>query len=348
MEFIRRKNTRRLLGLAGLLLMFFLYQFHSELDYGWAQLKGQLKVISKTKSIEQLKAEGYFNDNQLLKLKFIEQIKLFAKDSLGMNPKSNYTTFYNDSNSVTLWMVSASEPFEFKAVEWSFPLAGSFDYIGFFDTQRAVNEVNKLKQRGYDVELSRVAAWSTLGILSDPVLGSMLQMDYGKLAELLFHELSHGVIYKRNNVDWNENFATLTGRAATLSFMLHYGKEYNYSIEEYKSFLARTDSLEQFNPEAMKQLQEFYQLFCGEISEEEKYKAKETEMNEIIARLIRSEWTSMDKRIKIAARIRASGNAYFLSANRYSKGDIDLEELKKEVPSQLYELLLKHITDSPN
>jgi predicted aminopeptidase len=57
-----------------------------------------------------------------------------------------------------------------------------------------------------------VPAHSTLGWFADPLLSSFITWPEPNLAELLFHELAHGVVWVPDDVAFNEAFATFVGR----------------------------------------------------------------------------------------------------------------------------------------
>jgi predicted aminopeptidase len=62
--------------------------------------------------------------------------------------------------------------------------------------------------RGYDVFVGGVEAYSTLGYFKDPVLNTFLHRSDHELAELIFHELTHAKVFISGDTDFNEAFAT--------------------------------------------------------------------------------------------------------------------------------------------
>jgi len=59
-----------------------------------------------------------------------------------------------------------------------------------------------------DVAVSGATAYSTLGWFDDPVYSSMLGRGDILLAEVMFHELAHQVLYVKKDSAFNEAFAT--------------------------------------------------------------------------------------------------------------------------------------------
>ena len=86
-------------------------------------------------------------------------------------------------------------------------------YRGYFSREGAEAEAARLRARGHDVYLGAAGAYSTLGWLPDPLLSTFPWDDTAALAELLFHELAHSVLYVPGEAAFNEAFATAVGRA---------------------------------------------------------------------------------------------------------------------------------------
>ncbi|MFC5411224.1 aminopeptidase [Larkinella bovis] len=188
--------------------------------YGWMQGKGQLRILWNTKPVEQVLADPSFPDSLKRKIELIQEIKRYSVDSLGINPSKNYTTFYDQHGQPILWVVVASEKYRLVAKEWKFPVIGTFAYKGFFEHDRAREELESLKQQGFDTRLNEVSAWSTLGFFRDPILSSMLKRSEGQLAELIIHELTHGTLFVKDNLEYNENLADFIGEYGALKFLI--------------------------------------------------------------------------------------------------------------------------------
>lgn len=191
------------------------------LIYGFLQAKGQLTIIYKTKPVEEILADETVADSVKNKLRFIQEIRKYAQDSLGINYSENYTTFYDQQNKPILWNVTACEKYELKPYFWRFPLLGRFSYKGFFDKERAEEEYKDLEKQDYDVNIYPVSGWSTLGFLKDPILSKWLQYSEGRLANLIIHELTHGTLYVKDNVDYNENLASFVGDEGAKRFLAY-------------------------------------------------------------------------------------------------------------------------------
>ncbi|WP_128544845.1 aminopeptidase [Larkinella soli] len=207
-----------LLGLLGVCIVLGVW-YHELVAYGWMQAKGQLRILWNTRPVEEVLADASFPDSLKRKIELIQEIKRYAIDSIGLNPSGSYTTFFDQHGKPILWVVVAAEKYRLAAKEWQFPVIGTFAYKGFFEYDRAGREIAELKQQGYDTRLNEVSAWSTLGFFRDPILSSMLSRPEGSLAELIIHELTHGTLFVKDNLEYNENLADFVGEYGALRFL---------------------------------------------------------------------------------------------------------------------------------
>ncbi|MBS0000308.1 MAG: aminopeptidase [Cyclobacteriaceae bacterium] len=259
---MKRKN--RVLVVLITLILFLLIYNRSLVYYGLVQARGQLTIIFNTEPVENILGDPAGPDSLKQKIRIIQEAKLFAIKELGLKGEKNYTTFYDQRGKELMWVVTACEPYQLKSYTWDFPVLGSFTYKGFFIPEMADKEAEGLRREGYDASIRNAGGWSTLGILKDPILSGMLDREEGQLAELIIHELTHGTIFIRDDVTFNENLATFIGtEGAELFLAVKYGehstelKEYILVVEDREKFSAYVltgasllDSLyKTFNPE---------------------------------------------------------------------------------------------------
>lgn len=196
------------------------------LSYGWMQASGQVKILMNVEDVSDVMNDPAFPDSLKARIRLIEEIKQFGVDSLGLTPSKNYTTFYNQHGKPLIWLITASEKYKVEPHKWRFPIIGSFPYKGFFDSTRAVTEERQLIQMGLDTDIGEVSAWSTLGYLKDPILSSMLKRKVGSLANLILHELTHGTLFVKNDLELNENLASFIGDQGAIRFLkFKYGRD---------------------------------------------------------------------------------------------------------------------------
>ena len=242
MNYILKKSSpkkafskRKTLGIVFLFfLLVFVWQYEL-IFYGLSQGIGQVKIIFNTKTIDEVYADPIFPDSLKTKIKLIQEIRQFAFDSLGINKNNNYTTIYDQKNKPILWVLTACEPYQLKAKEWTFPILGSFSYKGYFDFPKAKIEEQKLIKMGFDTAVDEVSGWSTLGWFKDPILSNMLKKSEGQLANLIIHELTHGTLYVKDNVEFNENLASFIGDKGAVKFLaFRFGNNSN-QLKEYEN-----------------------------------------------------------------------------------------------------------------
>ena len=142
-------------------------------------------------------------------LELATRIRDFASSDLGLPDNKSYRSYADVKRRFVVWNVFAAPEFSVDPKTWCFPVAGCVAYRGYFKEALARRFESSLKAEGYDVLVGGVAAYSTLGHFSDPVLNTMLDWDEPQLAGLLFHELGHQLIYVKNDTAFNEAFATV-------------------------------------------------------------------------------------------------------------------------------------------
>ncbi|GGD70069.1 hypothetical protein GCM10011514_37670 [Emticicia aquatilis] len=323
------------LGLLVALILFIAFNVDSSI-YAYRQAKGQLKIIFNTRPVSEVLADKSFPDSLKKRILLIEEIKRFAVDSLGLNPSDNYTTFYDQHQKPILWVITACEPFELKARKWDFPIVGTFSYKGHFEKAIADAELNELKKQGFDTQLNEVSAWSTLGYLKDPILSSMLEKSEGRLAALIIHELTHGTLFVKNNLEFNENLADFVGDYGAIRFLTSkYGKN-SKELERYQFSKKYNDAYSQHLLRGAKKLDSLYKNFDKKMTIQEKKRQKIAMISTIInksdtllagefqKRLIsRKKWTLNDNNLP--------NNAYFIGYLTYqSKQNQFKDEFVKE------------------
>ena len=70
-----------------------------------------------------------------------------------------------------------------------------------------------------------VAAYSTLGHFNDPVLSTMMGWNDVELAAIIFHELTHQLLYVPNDSSFNEALATTVEEEGVRRWLRAQGRE---------------------------------------------------------------------------------------------------------------------------
>lgn len=180
---------------------------------------GQVAVLSKRQPVAAVVAELEQAENidpqrlgVLAGLRASQKILSFAEVELGMNVGKRYRTYVELDDAHVVWNVFAAPEFDLEPRRWCYPVVGCAPYRGYFDEARAGQYANKLEGQGFDVYVGGVSAYSTLGWFEDPLLSSFIDWPEADLAELLIHELAHGQVWVKGDVEFNEAFATFVGR----------------------------------------------------------------------------------------------------------------------------------------
>lgn len=136
----------------------------------------------------------------------------FAEQSLGLPVAGRYAQYVDLERDAVVWNLFATPRYSLTPVQWCFPIAGCVSYRGYFSEAAAQRKAQQLAAEGFDVHVGPVAAYSTLGWFDDPLLSTFVGWQTPELAELLFHELAHGVAYVPSETAFNESLATFVGR----------------------------------------------------------------------------------------------------------------------------------------
>ena len=289
-------------------------------------LKGQLNILLQTQTIQELVNKENVPDSVKTKLLLVQQIREFAIDSLGLADTKSYNSVYDQRGEPSIWNVSACAPFEFKAHEWKFPLLGSVPYKGFFIKEYADEECFELSNKGLDVRVREAAAWSTLGIMNDPVLTNFLANDEGEIAELIIHEMTHATIWVNGGVEFNENLATFIGEHGAKAFLSHYFGENSRELDAYNN--TNEDYLRYANHilGGAYYLQKIYKSMKDK-PVTEKLKLKKEAIHEIIYAIDTLNFKHPYwKKVKPRLLQELPNNAYFMSFMRYREKQASFEE----------------------
>ncbi len=308
--------------------------------YGIEQGIGQLKLVNNSVPIEKIMEDSLYADSVKNRLRFVAEVKQYAIDSLGLKKSKNYTTFYDQHGEPIVWIVFAAPKYKMEAYNWKYPVVGKLPYKGYFKKEKAENEASKMREKGFDVRVSTVSAWSTLGYFRDPILSNVLFRSKGELAELIIHELTHATLYVKGEAQFNENLATFIGVNGAKKFLISkYGKN-SEEYFEYTGKLEDEEKLASYFLDATKKLDNLYNTFEG-ITDVQKDSLKNEKINEIIISL--QDISFFDKEIpsRFLAKKDLINNAFFAIYITYYMDLYQFEEqYKNEFNSNIKEYML--------
>ena len=169
---------------------------------------GELSLLSRRVPIQRVIANPATPGALRKQLEAVASIRTFAVTDLGLPDNGSYRSYADVHREYVVWTVVAAPEFSVEAREWCYPVVGCVAYRGYFVEHRARTFAERLKQRGFDVDVAGVAAYSTLGHFDDPVINTMLGWSDVELASIIFHELTHQLIYVPDDADFDEALAT--------------------------------------------------------------------------------------------------------------------------------------------
>lgn len=197
----------------------------AQLGYFVQAAHGQFSLLSEARPIDDWLANPGVEEKLKGKLTRVKEIRAFAARELSLPDNDSYTTYANLNRPFVLWNIVATPELSLKPLQWCFPVAGCVNYRGYYSKEDAQAYAAELRNENYDVEVSGVPAYSTLGWFKDPVLSTFIQYPDGELARLVFHELAHQVVYVPGDSRFNESFAVAVEEAGVERWMVLYGDD---------------------------------------------------------------------------------------------------------------------------
>ena len=207
----------------------------SSIQYYGQAISGQLEVLRARQPISDILDDPNTGKELAGQLKMAQLIRQYASDTLGMPDNESYKKYADLKRPYVVWNVVAAEEHSLSPLRHCFPFAGCVVYRGFFNESDAQDYANGLIQQGYEVYVYGVRAYSTLGWFDDPLLNTMLvHGDDLYLAALIFHELTHQVVYIKGASEFNESFATAVEMIALEQWLMDRGQESRIEIYQQR------------------------------------------------------------------------------------------------------------------
>lgn len=290
--------------------------------YGIQQGKGQLGIIYGAEPIDSYLQDSSYADSLKAKLLLVREIKKYAIDSLGINPSDNYENLFDQQGEPVMWVVTGCDSNALNPYYWKFPFLGRFSYKGHFKKSKAIKEYKELKEEGYDAEINVVNAWSTLGWFKDPVMSSMLYKSPGQLARVIIHELTHGTLYVKNDIQFNENLASFVGDRGAVKFLTWKYGENSKELLDYMGDLADMKKVRSHLLQGTQELTKFYEENNLTVSRE----MKREKIKSIITSLDTLTLYNKHKLDRIIASSDTLNNTFFTDFLTYRKEQNSIEK----------------------
>jgi predicted aminopeptidase len=173
---------------------------------------------------------------------------------IGLEVGGQYTSYVPWTGDRIITTLVVTEPGELDARPFVFPIVGSVPYKGFFDRSLAEDQAENFRDQGFDVCLTPITAYSTLGFFDDPVSAPMLRASQGRLVETLLHEFVHATFFVESEPGFNEGAALFIGQEASVLFFVEVPEKAHRRRQEVQD--ARL--LAQFLLEFQRQIQALY------------------------------------------------------------------------------------------
>jgi predicted aminopeptidase len=194
--------------------------------YGQA-VAGHLDLLQRAQPVADLIADPATPPALRERLALAQRMRDFAVTELALPDNRSYRSYSDLQRPAAVWNVVAAPELSLTLKTWCFPVAGCVGYRGYFDRQRAEASAARLRAAGYDVLVYPVPAYSTLGWLDwlggDPLLSTFIGWPEGELARLIFHELAHQLVYVRDDMTFNESYASAVDRLGVQRWLAAHG-----------------------------------------------------------------------------------------------------------------------------
>jgi predicted aminopeptidase len=187
--------------------------------------RGQLQILNARKPIARVIADPDTDAALKQRLEEVRLAREFASRELGLPNNKSYTSYADLKREFVTWTVVATPEFSVKPREWCFPIVGCVSYRGYFRKASAEKYAASLQLEGLDVMVGGVPAYSTLGKFNDPILNTMMGYGDDELASIIFHELSHQVVYVAGDTSFNESFAVAVEQEGLARWLKFRGRE---------------------------------------------------------------------------------------------------------------------------
>jgi predicted aminopeptidase len=243
------------LGLCSCSSVYFLYQAG----------KGQLRLLNRGRPLEEVIGDKKAPGDLVELLKAVPEIKAFG-ELAGLKPTPNYREYVELGGDAVVYVVTVSESLALRPRIFKFPLVGSFNYLGWFSKQDAMEFASGFEKEGYDTDVRGASAYSTLGWFRDPLLSSMIPKEgerisataYPELVNVFLHESVHATLYIKNQSYFNESLASFLSDVLTERYFAAKGGEAAAGYSRYLEQRKRSEGVRMRMARAYGDLKKMY------------------------------------------------------------------------------------------
>jgi predicted aminopeptidase len=232
-----RRRALWLAAAAAFLLAVALSGGCSTIGYYAQSIHGHFAMLEAARPIPDVIADPDAAAQLKQRLEKAQQMRAYASTALALPDNGSYTRYADLKRPYVAWNVFATKELSLQLKQWCYPVVGCVGYRGYFDKGAADAAAEELRSTGYEVNVSGVPAYSTLGWFADPLLNTFIGGTEGQLAGLLFHELAHQVVFVGGDTTFNESFATTVEREGVRRWLATHGSD--ASRRAYAEFAQR-------------------------------------------------------------------------------------------------------------
>ena len=246
----------------------------SSAGYLAQSVEGHLAILNAARPVADWESDPAAPPKLRARLALSQQMRDFAVSELALPDNASYRRYADLKRDAAVWNVVAAPELSLKLENWCFPVVGCVGYRGYFDRKEAEAFAAQLRDKGLEVRVYGVPAYSTLGRLpgayfADPLLSTFINYPEVELARLMFHELSHQVAFASGDTMFNESFATTVERFGSDRWMAE--KASPEARAEYLAFDARRRDFRALTMRARDALDALYR---SDVSEDDKRAGK--------------------------------------------------------------------------
>lgn len=201
----------------------------SSVGYLWQSAGGHLSLLHSARPVNDWVQDPQTDAALRERLQLSQRMRDFAIQELDLPDNGSYRRYADLHRGAAVWNVVAAPELSLTLQTWCFPVVGCVGYRGYFDEAAAQTAGDALRTEGLEVSVYPVPAYSTLGMSNwlggDPLLNTFIRWPEGELARLIFHELSHQVVYAAGDTAFNESFATTVEQIGAQRWLSRFGDE---------------------------------------------------------------------------------------------------------------------------
>jgi len=267
----------------------------ANLPYYARAVDGQMEILRRAQPISTIIADPAADQKLKRVLARVVLMREFASRELKLPDNQSYTSYADLQRPFVVWNVFAAPELSSELKKWCFVQAGCVSYRGFFSQAEAESYAEELRNEGYDVHVGGVRAYSTLGWFNDPVLNTFIGYSEMELARLIFHELTHQVVYVPGDSVFNESFASVVEQEGVGRWLDSTGAASQRAV-----FDVRQEREAVFTELVLNHRKRLQELFASDLSDTEKRAAKARMFDELREEFVqlkaaRADFSSYDR-----------------------------------------------------